>query len=70
VSERLLPTIDGVVVVRERASGRYLASGITWTCDGDGALRLTAGDARELLRRFACEPDGVELVDAAPVVAA
>ena len=62
MSERRIPP---VVAVRDRASGRYLAAGATWTTRADAALVLEAAEAQAVIRRFACEPDGVELVTAA-----
>jgi hypothetical protein len=53
-----------VVAVRDRASGRYLGAGATWTADADGALVLGRDEARALIGRFACEPDALELVTA------
>ena len=59
MSERLA---NPVVAVRDRASGRYLATGASWSADAADALLLDELEAVELLARFACEPDGMELV--------
>ena len=55
---------DRDVAVRDRATGLFLAGG-GWVADGAGALVLARAEALELVRRFSCEPDGIELVDGA-----
>ena len=62
MSERPLPT---VVALRDRASGRFLAVGPSWSDDPSEALLLDERAAADVVRRFACEPEGVEVV--APV---
>ena len=52
------------VTLRDRATNRYLASGAEWSPDVADALVVDHGEAVELVRRFACEPSSVELVDA------
>jgi hypothetical protein len=53
-----------VVALRDRASGCFLADGATWSSRVERALVLDRDEARELVRRFACEPDAIELVAA------
>ena len=60
MSERL--HLPPVVAVRDRASGRYLASGSSWSIEPEAALLLDEAEARTLLGRFACEPEAIELV--------
>ena len=50
------------VALRDRASGRFLASGAAWTTDEAQALRLAEHEAADVRRRFVCERDGVDLV--------
>lgn len=59
MSERSFST---AVAVRERASGRFLAAGAVWTEQQDQALVLEPREAAGIVRRFACEPDGIEVV--------
>lgn len=61
---------SAAVALRERSSGRYLATGATWSADVVDAIVLEELEAREVVRRFACEPEAVELVAAALVNAA
>jgi hypothetical protein len=53
------------VALRDRATNRYLSSGAEWSPDARDALVLDRDDAVALLGRFACEPQAIELVDAA-----
>jgi hypothetical protein len=52
------------VALHDRATNRYLVSGAEWSLDVTRALVVDEAEAVELLRRFACEPAAVELVDA------
>jgi hypothetical protein len=52
------------VTLRDRATNRYLASGAEWSPDVRRALVVERDEAAELVRRFACEPSAVELVEA------
>jgi hypothetical protein len=52
------------VALRDRASGRYLGAGTIWCDDADGALVLDELEAAAVVRRFACEPEALELVPA------
>ena len=60
MSERPITTAS--VAVRERASGRFLATGAAWTDDERRALVIDEAEATALVRRFACERDAIELV--------
>jgi len=51
------------VALRDRATNRYLASGAEWSPDVTRALVVEEAEALELVRRFACEPAAVELVE-------
>ena len=62
MSERPFPT---VVALRDRASGRFLAAGPSWSEDPAEALLVDERAAADLVRRFVCEAGAVELV--APV---
>ena len=53
------------VALRDRATNRYLVSGAEWSPDVRLALVVEEAVAQELVRRFACEAEAVELVDAA-----
>ena len=53
------------VSLRDRATNRYLSEGAEWSLDVARALVVERDEALGLLRRFACEPEAVELVDAA-----
>ena len=53
------------VALRDRATNRFLSSGAEWSHDATRALVVERDEAVALLQRFACEPDGVELVDVA-----
>ena len=59
MTERSSPT---AVAVRQRASGRFLAVGATWTADEGEALVLDLRDAASVIARFVCEPDAVDVV--------
>lgn len=63
MSERSTSVVPAVAV-RDRASGRYLSVGATWSPDIGDALVLDPDDARRFVRRFACEVDAFELVAA------
>ena len=54
--------LPDAVALRDRASGRFLASGGVWTTDESEALRLDEREAADVLRRFACEPHALDLV--------
>ena len=59
-----------MLLLRERATNRYLVSGAEWSLDERRALVVDAAEAKVFLSRFACEADAIELVDAAePAVA-
>ena len=64
MSERPL---RAVVALRDRVSGRYLGAGTSWSDDPADALRLDAVEAAAVARRFACEPQALELVPASEV---
>lgn len=64
MSER--PTTN-VVALRDRASGRYLALGTRWSAEPADALLLDESEARAAVRRYACEPEAIELVAAGEV---
>lgn len=51
-----------VVAVRDRASGRFLSAAAQWSDDLADALVLDAREAALWVRRFACEPQAVEVV--------
>jgi hypothetical protein len=51
------------VTLRDRATNRYLASGAEWSPDATRALVVERAEAAELVRRFACEPWALELVE-------
>ena len=53
-----------VVALRDRASGRYLGDGLQWSADAADALLLDRVEAASVVRRFACEPEALELVPA------
>jgi hypothetical protein len=53
------------VSLRDRATSRYLSPGAEWSLDAARAIVLERDDALALLRRFACEPEAIDLVDAA-----
>jgi hypothetical protein len=61
MSERPFPT---PVALRDRASGRYLATGATWTDDAGDAVVVDRVEAERIVVRFSCEPDAVEVVPA------
>ena len=59
-----------MLLLRDRATNRYLVSGAEWSLDERRALAVDADEAAAIVARFACEPDAIELVDAAePAVA-
>jgi hypothetical protein len=58
---RLLPRS---VVVRHRATGRFLAGGATWTDDAAAALVLDGAEAPRVVDRFSCEVGAFELLEA------
>ena len=64
MSERPITT---AVALRDRASGRFLAPGAWWTDDDQLAVIVDAEEAEAVVRRFACEPDAIELVAAGDV---
>ena len=63
MSERSTSVVPAVAV-RDRASGRYLSMGMTWSPDAGDAVLLDPDEARRFVRRFACEGDAIELVAA------
>ncbi len=60
-------TQDERVQVRHVVTGRYLASGATWTHAREAGLVLDdATAARQLVVRLGCEPGAFDVVAAAP----
>jgi hypothetical protein len=51
------------VALRDRATGQFLVAGAGFVAGAGPALVLDWGRALDLVRRFSCEPDSLELVD-------
>ena len=58
------------VALRDRATRHFLVAGAGWAAGEGHPLVLERDHAVELVRRFACEPDAVELVDVDDLAAA